>query len=254
MNQLSKIRDLTIGPTGEGYLVEVSDNHCYMKLISALRERLHVSQVKPKMTSKEIVQCFTIISKDRDELGANCVCGVKINRIYLCHNVLGGELFKVGDKCKDHWAEEDENIEIKCKSLERKLKREKFIREGISHCSNCVKDTTNNRCLQCVDIIKYKTARLRIKRFIIKNCKKIIIKLKEKRKQEEEKRKQEEVVPVKIYFPYKDKAKDYARKNKIYLEYKKGHMGMDTWWCKRKHLELFKFDFNVKSYNFELNN
>jgi hypothetical protein len=140
-----------------------------MKLIAALRERLHVSQVKPKMSSKEIVQCFEIISKHHDELGANCVCGVKINRIYLCHNVLGGELFKVGDKCKDHWAEEDERIEKKCKSLERKLKREKFIREGIPHCSNCVKDITKKKCLQCIPII----ARLRIKRFIIKNIKNI---------------------------------------------------------------------------------
>ena len=247
MNQLAKIRDLTIGATGEGHFVEVTDNHCYMKLIDALRERLHVSQVKPKMSSKEVVQCFIITSKYHDEIGAKCVCSVKINRIYLCRNILGGELFKVGDKCKDHWAKEDERIEEKCKSLERKLKREKFIREGTPHCSNCVKDTTNNRCLQCVDIIKYKTARLRIKRFIIKNCKKIIIKLKEKRKQEE-------IVPVKIYVPYKDRAKDYARKNKIYFEYKKGHMGMDSWWCKRKNLKLFKFDFNVKLYVFELNN
>jgi hypothetical protein len=173
MNQLAKIRDLTIGATGEGYLVEVTDNHCYMNLVDALRERLHVSQAKPKMSSNEIVQCFEIISKYHDEFGAKCVCGVKINRIYLCHNMLGGELFNIGDKCKDHWAKEDERIEEKCKSLERKLKREKFIREGTPHCSNCVRDTTNNRCLQCVDIIKYKTARLRIKRFIIKNIKNI---------------------------------------------------------------------------------
>jgi hypothetical protein len=248
MNQLAKIRDLTIGATGEGHLVEVTDNHCFIKLIDALRERLHVSQAKSKMSSKEIVQCFIIISKYHDEIGDQCVCGQKnIKFIYLCRNILGGELFIVGDKCKDHWAKEDERIKEKCKSLERKLKREKFIREGIPHCSNCVRDTTNNRCLQCVDIIKYKKARLRIKRFIIKNCKKIIIKLKEKRKQEE-------VVPVKIYFPYKDKAKDYARKNKIYLEYKKGYMEMDSWWCKRKNLKLFKFDFKVKLYVFELNN
>jgi len=174
MNQLAKIRDLTIGATGEGHLVEVTDNHCYMKLIDALRERLHVSQVKPRMTSKEIVKCFIIISKYHDEIGDQCVCGQKnIKFIYLCRNILGGELFIVGDKCKDHWAKEDERIEEKCKSLERKLKREKFIREGIPHCSNCVRDTTNNRCLQCVDIIKYKKARLRIKRFIIKNIKNI---------------------------------------------------------------------------------
>jgi hypothetical protein len=143
---------------------------------------------------------------------------------------------------------EDENIEIKCKSLERKLKREKFIREGIPHCSNCVKDTTNIRCLQCIPVIKRqkrKKAKSTIKRFIIKNYKNIIMKLKEKRKQEE-------IVPVKIYVPYKDRAKNYARKNKIYFEYKKGHMGMDTWWCKRKYLELFHFNFQVKLYMFEL--
>ena len=174
MNQLAKIRDLTIGATGEGYLVEITDNHCFIKLIDALRERLHVSQAKPKMSSKEIVQSFIITSKYHDEIGDQCVCGQKnIKFIYLCRNILGGELFIVGDKCKDHWAKEDENIEVKCKSLERKLKREKFIREGIPHCSNCVRDTTNNRCLQCVDIIKYKKARLRIKRFIIKNIKNI---------------------------------------------------------------------------------
>lgn len=174
MNQLAKIRDLTIGATGEGYFVEVTDNHCYMKLIAALRERLHVSQVKPKMTSKEIVQYFTITSKYHDELGDQCICGQKnIKFIYLCRNILGGELFIVGDKCKDHWAKEDENIEIKCKSLERKLKREKFIREGTSHCPNCVKDTTINRCLQCIPIIKRRKATLIIKRFIIKNIKNI---------------------------------------------------------------------------------
>ena len=248
MDEFSKIWDFTLGVTGGGNFVELTDNHCYMKLIHALREKLQSSQVKPKMTSKEIVQCFTITSKYTDELGAKCVCGVKINKIYLCRNVLGGELFKVGDKCKDHWAKEDEIIEEKCKSLERKLKREKFIREGIPHCPNCVKDTTNIRCLQCIPVIKRqkrKKAKSIIKRFIIKNYKNIIMKLKEKRKQEE-------IVPVKIYVPYKDRAKNYARKNKIYFEYKKGHMGMDTWWCKRKYLELFHFNFQVKLYMFEL--
>ena len=242
MNQLAKFRDLSLGATGEGHLVEVIGS-CYMKLFDGLRRNLCPEQARPQMTPKQITKCFELFSTDYDELGDQCICGVRINKIYLCRNILGGKPFNVGDECKNHWAKEDENIEVKCKSLERKLKREKFIREGTSHCLNCVRDTTINRCLQCIPII----ARLRIKRFIIKNCKKIIIKLKEKRKQEE-------VVPVKIYFPYKDKAKDYARRNKIYLEYKKGHMGMDSWWCKRKHLKLFKFDFNVKSYNFELNN
>jgi len=238
MNQLAKIRDLTIGATGEGHIVEIVGN-CYMKLFDGLRQNLCSSQAKPKMTPKEITKCFELYSTDYDESGDYCICGVRINNIYLCRNVLGGKPFNVGDECKNHWAKEDENIEIKCKSLERKLKREKFIREGTPHCPNCVKNTTNNRCKQCIPILKKQKEPIIIRflRFIIK-----------------EKRKQEEVVPVKIYFPYKDKAKDYARRNKIYLEYKKGHMGMDSWWCKRKHLKLFKFDFNVKSYNFELNN
>jgi hypothetical protein len=172
MDQLDKLWDLTIGATGEGGLVEIIGK-CYMNLFDALRSRLYSSQTKPRMTSKEIVVYFTIVSKIYDVSGDRCVCGRSINWIYKCRNILGGELFNVGDECKNHWAEEDENVEVKCKSLERKLKREKYIRERIPHCSNCVRDTTNNRCLQCVDIIKYKKARLIIKRFIIRNIRNI---------------------------------------------------------------------------------
>jgi len=168
MNQLAKFRDLTLGATGEGHLVEIVGS-CYMKLFDGLRRNLCSEQAKPKMTPKEITKCFELYSTDYDESGDYCICGVRINNIYLCRNILGGEPFNVGDECKNHWAKEDENIEVKCKSLDRKLKREKFIREGIPHCQNCVRDTTNNRCLQCIPTI----ARLRIKQFIIKNIKNI---------------------------------------------------------------------------------
>ena len=169
---MDKLWDLTIGATGEGGLVEITGN-CYMKLFDGLRRNLCSEQARPQMTPKEITKCFELFSIDYAESGDYCICGHPINRIYLCRNILSGKSFNVGDECKNYWKKEDENIEVKCKSLERKIKRERFIREGIPHCSNCVKDTTNNRCLQCVDIIKYKKAKSIIRRFIIKNIKNI---------------------------------------------------------------------------------
>jgi hypothetical protein len=182
MDQMDKLWDLTIGATGEGRLVEIVGK-CYMNLFDALRSRLYSSQTKPRMTSKEIVVYFTIVSKIYDMSGDRCICGHPINWIYKCRNILGGELFNVGDECKNQWKEEDESIGERCKSVEKKSKRVHFIQEGISHCQNCVKNTTINRCLQCIPIIeksekakerlKIKWMRIKIRRFIIKNIKNI---------------------------------------------------------------------------------
>ena len=163
MDLLSRFKDFSVGYTC-GQYVFIDDG--YKRLLNALLPHLQTSQVKKNMSSIEITRCFDIHSIEYDAIGEySCACGHPITTLYKTRNVLGGKTFDIGSKCKDHWIGSEERIEKKCKSLELKIKREKLIRENISHCPTCLINTTNRRCLKCIQTPKQK-ARDKIKKFI----------------------------------------------------------------------------------------
>jgi hypothetical protein len=176
MDLIGKFKDFSIGYVA-GQYVSIDDG--YKRLLSSLLPYLHPSQVKENMSSIEITRCFDIHSIEYDVSmnDYSCACGHPIATLYKTRNILGGETFNIGSKCKDHWIGSEERIEKKCKSLELKIKREKLIRENTPHCPICFINTTNRRCLKCVKTPKQK-AREKIKKFIQQNLKNLCNSLK----------------------------------------------------------------------------